>query len=106
MAFEDLFNATFTVQKSGGFNKRGRPNPFVPGDTGFCRLAPAEGELGRDGEGQDVVIDALIYMLASVDIEEKDQLDVDSVRYRVLQKKTHSRAKDAHHFRLGVRKVG
>lgn len=105
MALPDLFNKTFTVKKNAGSDKYGRDLPKTNGDTGDCRLAPAQGEFGRDPDGEDVVLDAIIYLNATVDVDEQDDIDVAGTVYRILEKRVQSRAKDDHHIRLGVRRV-
>lgn len=104
MAIEDLFTNLFTVKSFAGTDEYGKDNDKIDGDSGNCRLVPTTGIVVVDSNGEDVLIDGRVYLLPEVTIDEKDDIDIDGIIYRIIKLRRHTDSAVSHHIRIDIRK--
>lgn len=104
MSLQDLYNATFLVKVFQGTKRSGADLPKVDGDTGSCRLQPSDGKTLVNRDGEDILIDAIVWVDPDVVVTEKDDIEVNGILYRIIDKIAVSDSGTDHHIRLRVRK--
>lgn len=105
MSIQDLYQSTFIIKVFDGTTRSGANNPFLDGDAGACRFQPSDGKTKVSRDGEDILIDAVVWVNPEIVVTEKDQIDVDGIIYRIIDKIAVSDSGVDHHIRLRVRKV-
>jgi len=80
---------------------------FGSAGTSFkCRFDPQDGKRVVVGlNGENTVIDGFVYIPASVSVNEKDRIQVDSVTYRIISLKLQNDSVGPNHYKAAVRRA-
>ena len=103
MSIQDFFSSTCAVRSAGPEDEWGKET-FVLGADKPCRFDPKTGQETRDGNGENINIDGIVYMNVADAPAEEDELVVDGDDYRVIRVTTQRGFGDVHHAKIMVRK--
>lgn len=106
MSFASLMKDSGQVKAFSSANEYGKDS-FGSAGTAFpCRLDPKTGKRVVTTTGEDAIADGVVYFPASVSVNEKDRLVVNSVEYRILSLALIGQHAANHHWEAAVRRIG
>lgn len=103
MSFEDLLKDTAKINSFVSADEYNNPT-YSLGSSFSCRFDPQEGKKVVTQNGEDAVIDGFVYFPATVTVNEKDQIEVGGVMYRIISNKLQGDYGDSHHWKVAVRR--
>ncbi len=104
MSFDDLLKDT---AKINAFVSADEYNTitYSLGAAFDARFDPQEGKKIVTQNGEDAIIDGFVFFPASVTVNEKDQIEVGGVMYRILSARKSGDSGSDHHYKVAVRRL-
>lgn len=104
MSFNDLLKDTAKINAFVSADEYGHPT-YSLGSSFACRFDPQEGKKVVTQNGEDAIIDGFVFFPASVVVDEKDQIEVDGVMYRIIGVRKQGDFSADHHYKVAVRRI-
>jgi hypothetical protein len=104
MSFESLLIDTAQVYKFSSADQYGESSFAAAGTAFKCRFDGKEGQRVLNQIGEEEVVDGFLYCPGSQAIDSKDEILINSVRYRIISAKTVAGFGSAHHLKLSVKR--
>ncbi|KKN21060.1 hypothetical protein LCGC14_0929200 [marine sediment metagenome] len=104
MSFNDLLKDTAKINAFVSADEYNNIT-FSLGSSFPARFNPQEGKKVVTQNGEDAIIDGFLFFPASVSVNEKDQIEIDSVMYRIIAAKKQGDSGSDHHYKVAVRRL-
>lgn len=106
MSFDALCINTGAIIAYSTADEYGKETFGSAGTSFRCRFDPQDGKRVVVGlNGETTVIDGFVYFPASVTVNEKDRISVDSVTYRIISLKLQNNSVGPDHYKAAVRRA-
>ena len=104
MSFDDLLK---DIAKINSFVSSDEYNNITYTLGGFfpARFDPQEGEKVVTQNGEDAIIDGFVFFPASIAVNEKDQIEIGGILYRIIAAKLSGDSDSDHHYKVAVRRL-
>ena len=104
MSFDDLLKDTAKINAFVSADEYNNIT-YSLGPIINCRFDPQEGKKVVTQNGEDAIIDGFVFISASTVVDEKDQIQIDGVMYRIITAKKSGDSNSDHHYKVAVRRL-
>lgn len=104
MSFDDLLKDTAKINTFVSADEYNNAT-YSLGSEFACRFDPQAGKKVVTPNGEDAIIDGLVFFPASIVVKETDQVELAGVMYRIIALKLQGDFGENHHYKTAVRRL-